>query len=1157
MSEVSSEFKNQCRAAALLMIVFRIEHSTKDYTVSEIHSYLEGLKPTRLVDFTVDFGFLEYVLNNLWFRNKIKFLFPSVVDFVCSTKHKYNVKFNTHHKTTQTPTELMDAVKKLQDKFLTYPPPAPKKSDIRLRSGLSLKKIEKRQQEEEIESSSEEEVEEETIESLKLKLLESEERLAKAEAMLIEADDSLKRLKKSRRYFKNKNFRQANDELDISEASLGSELVALLRKAKAFRITDAKNKNHISMVAAALIADIVSTCNVSAEKVPLVLTDALFMWFGPLPLSIIREFVIGDKAVTICMDQAADADREHTKLLLNSADDSERVECLTLLTDESNKMNKNLKIKLGIAKMPAGPIVQRAFNTDNVFSKKTKESAAQTIESLEKEVGFSGMISITSACCDWFAEGKELSIVLAYVDEIIVQYINSNPEARKRLLIISKLDPTLIYNWAVKFREDRIHACEAHNLDRVFNPLVSFLSGEAGLKFDLTLAQNLYRLMYYTSNKFLTQFRTILNLYFKELVGDELIILPIPPILWNKFGNTALNRWLSATKQALKLVSMLSIVAPAYMVAKAKTMFTNNKPEMESEWEEVLYGAQSIIDPTKSSAYIMATIILSCKVPAGKTGEAKKNLLLMVGFLGSTNMRINILVLSGLYQIHKNWLSFVNKPSKVVPMSKVIGNRVIESTVFNRNVVATVAMLSSNWPEVIPDIYSAIKLSAERSREESPAGCINFWTEKVQEHAKLMLPFAMKYFVNMDLKLGWAVNLMVDPIVGPAFCRGALNAFRKLNLISPTAAAHGYLPIIGCAPPPCEFKIDCPIFAYPGITFDELTQLIEASYLENPARTEAIAAAYGLLHPEVLNEIKLLAQSKLKTELLPTGWKPGAYVKTYFATVFKPKFPYVADLLLMNFSATMIANTPSEIGFSISRNQARANNSASTTTNRMNHALNVRGTLVSDMRYSNNKGPRRPMRSHHSRHEYTNLVVKTARKYKKNYVDFSKDVRKRLKVAQKRKAEFDDGAKYAMAEMEANFKRGGFNNGFNIKDMIKVFDISKKSGEFAIPALTGDAGLNEKVGKTPKKVIIAILTKYYPDKTLPANKKVSKHAAAGASSLNELLFRLWKVCPDAKSDDNEDVIKQNLLDLDLHDDDNDNNDDNENNADDSDDDIDD
>jgi len=74
------------------------------------------------------------------------------------------------------------------------------------------------------------------------------------------------------------------------------------------------------------------------------------------------------------------------------------------------------------------------------------------------------------------------------------------------------------------------------------DPFVVFLSSEPGLKFDMALAQNEPGSILYS----LILFGNVSERFSIVIIKNQLMMnslqLIIPPVLWNKFGNTAKNQ---------------------------------------------------------------------------------------------------------------------------------------------------------------------------------------------------------------------------------------------------------------------------------------------------------------------------------------------------------------------------------------------------------------------------------------------------------------------------------------------------------------------------------------------------------------------------------------------------------------------------------------
>jgi len=125
------------------------------------------------------------------------------------------------------------------------------------------------------------------------------------------------------------------------------------------------------------------------------------------------------------------------------------------------------------------------------------------------------------------------------------------------------------------------------------------------------------------------------------------------------------------------------------------------------------------------------------------------------------------------------------------------------------------------------------------------------------------------------------------------------------------------------------------------------------------------------------------------------------------------------------------------------------------------------------------------MRNNKSRLDYFREVVKRAEGFDKKHVNFKE-------WFGKKKAEFIEAKPFAKAEMKANINKNNHISSESIMSIVSKFDKTKQKGEYEIPADEGDLLLSQ-VEKMIKQLILGILQLYYPNTTLPTNKKPSKN----------------------------------------------------------------
>jgi hypothetical protein len=571
-------------------------------------------------------------------------------------------------------------------------------------------------------------------------------------------------------------------------------------------------------------------------------------------------------------------------------------------------------------------------------------------------------------------------------------------------------------------------------------------------------------------------------------------------------------------RQCLKLKKILSIPANELMLTVLGA--THTKP---GQLEKLLVAARCIHDPSSSSAFIVCIMLLVNKLPGGKNGEARKALTRIIGCLGSIEHRITIVFVAAWYPIHLKWLAFSNAPSEVVPDSDVISNRTIESQVFSRSFLQEVFNLQLSWSTALPTLAAEIKALSRHSKTLSADECYERWDLYIKDSSKGMYDVAVKYFQNMELQsIGWSFLYVVDPFVGPAFAQGLLNALLKLTIISAEQASFQE-PHYRHATP-SEFKapftLDSSTRAFPLLSYPDTVKSVETSFLASLEGTQAIVAAYALTNAGVLAELKAIANGRLKAILTPTDWIAGTGVRKYY-DLFKQEFPYLEDVLQMNFSTPMLATTSVEAAFAVGGMLSQGNSSHSHNSERLNFALRVKGPSLREQRAKakkyEKKIPKRQLRSVQSRAAYSMQLNKIA-KFSTLPLVFG---RRALKV----RKDYEAARPFVQKEMCANDESNSQQiSGDDIADQILVFDQTKIRNEIAYPASTGDKLLEEKATKLKKAAAISILAMYAPDMDTRNIKRRRANDDLG-NNINDALANVWRQCPDAHQDDTADDVR--------------------------------
>ena len=111
---------------------------------------------------------------------------------------------------------------------------------------------------------------------------------------------------------------------------------------------------------------------------------------------------------------------------------------------------------------------------------------------------------------------------------------------------------------------------------------------------------------------------------------------------------------------------------------------------------------------------------------------------------------------------------------------------------------------------------------------------------------------------------------------------------------------------------PGPWKIDCPFYALPDMTFHELTMKITDSFASIELATAA-AEWYGLQFSPMVAELESIARGEL-IGIIP-NFSPGAKLSTYWP-LMKMSHQNLTSTLEENFKESLGANGQTESAFS-------------------------------------------------------------------------------------------------------------------------------------------------------------------------------------------------------------------------------------------------
>jgi hypothetical protein len=289
----------------------------------------------------------------------------------------------------------------------------------------------------------------------------------------------------------NKSTLLPDEESETS--SIGSKVARLIGQASVY--TEKINGEQcVSIVSGLNIQDLISNCGCSVEKIPMIIGTVLSMLFGDIGETNYSSIVKSHNTYAIASERTSLLVVSEVSQRFVDRSAQNRLLYSTLILDASNKKGKGCVGKIVICVGIDGVVKQLALQLDTTVTKKAVGSSELTIESLENELG-DGIVWIMGITTDAFdAAVEEATLVLRHIDIRANQIYLKNPDVlhRKSLVI-----PEQVYKYGGNFREVCLRTCQMHNFERILSELISTLMGSQGLAYDMTSAQNLYRVNYY------------------------------------------------------------------------------------------------------------------------------------------------------------------------------------------------------------------------------------------------------------------------------------------------------------------------------------------------------------------------------------------------------------------------------------------------------------------------------------------------------------------------------------------------------------------------------------------------------------------------------------------------------------------------------------
>jgi hypothetical protein len=350
----------------------------------------------------------------------------------------------------------------------------------------------------------------------------------------------------------------------------------------------------------------------------------------------------------------------------------------------------------------------------------------------------------------------------------------STPELLHRSMVI----PQQTYKYGGKFRELCVRTCQMHNFERILANIISTLMGSQGLAYDMTTAQNLYRLNYYW-----IKFRAMIDaLTVESLGGNANMFKNAPDEIRNLVGSVNATRWLSTERTSDHMYDNLSIPASTTLITFVSDSFGGSDSE---HW--LLAKEYCTCINSKELSHTMLAFWYLANTPGGKKGEGAVGCLSVLGFLGSPYQRITIAIVAALYPIHLSWAKFSDKPAEIGIKPRCASTRSIEGVRFDRIFLESMVQLSSDWAAFIPEAKTFLSKEAKRAVDLKLVGSENevveFFNQLMKRGTSSVMAVALKYFFYPGLRPAWSILQVVDPFVGPTAASALLSSLKSLGLI--------------------------------------------------------------------------------------------------------------------------------------------------------------------------------------------------------------------------------------------------------------------------------------------------------------------------------------------------------------------------------------
>ncbi|KAJ1392986.1 hypothetical protein B484DRAFT_473082, partial [Ochromonadaceae sp. CCMP2298] len=484
--------------------------------------------------------------------------------------------------------------------------------------------------------------------------------------------------------------------------------------------------SQLSMISGVLVRDLTSNCEVSMEKLPLVIILLLFLVFGDqIDDSTIRRVVRSSDVYALSTERASVlvTSDGRARFCDRERDDGEK--SAILMCDESNKAGMNICVKQTVQRLHNGDIVERGLATDYPVGKKTAGAVAKTVDSLTKELTRDGLAFVHGSMSDAFNGARKTNTMLMKkCEQAAVELAARDPTA---LRVQSAVIPGLVFDTSGPFREECAGLCKLHNIDKARNIFDSVI-----------------------------------------LECSEDAENPEKVQLMKLIKQQCASRWLTYGRLSNELWADMNVPASPALLEKCA-----------GDWDQ-----HALLCRCFEGGGVSHLMLMLLWVANHSTANISSNAARLVGFLASPLHRICLRMAVELYPIHLHWAAFYNGTSGTHPSCLALSCRSLEVVPFERELLRWTTTTAENWEGAFPqtvafmheELDRAALLDLPNTREELEVAICQRFSCGMEDMASK----ARKYFIEPTLKLGSFLLLATDPTVAPDMAVALLLALKQL-----------------------------------------------------------------------------------------------------------------------------------------------------------------------------------------------------------------------------------------------------------------------------------------------------------------------------------------------------------------------------------------